>query len=244
MEFFVLEIITNTATFRNPEFQNFHKTLPLPPPTTIVGLAGAAMGLSPKSAQDFFVNNSFKYGVFGKSVGKAKDTWKYQKPLKGRELYNYRPEYGSVITKEILFGNRFFIVFGSDNANAVEKLISSFENPRYALTMGNSDSLAFIKNINKIESLTESKTIRNCIVEGNVVDEVLSNPNKDLVFSIYQTAEPIAYDLPVRFNYESDYGKRTVSEIKTFSFVTAEMVLNFNIEGIYYNDLFIPICDL
>jgi len=49
MEYFVLEIITNTATFRNPDFQNFHKTLNLPPPPTLIGFAGAALGLSPKA---------------------------------------------------------------------------------------------------------------------------------------------------------------------------------------------------
>lgn len=52
----VIEIRSVTASFRNPEFQNFHKSFRLPPPTTLIGLAGAALGLSPKSAQDFLKN--------------------------------------------------------------------------------------------------------------------------------------------------------------------------------------------
>ena len=50
----IIELVTQTATFRNPEFQNFHKSFLLRLLTTLMGLAGAAMGLSPKSAQDFF----------------------------------------------------------------------------------------------------------------------------------------------------------------------------------------------
>jgi len=200
--------------------------------------------LSPKSSQDFFNTYSFKFGVYGIFQGKAKDTWKYQKPIKGADLYNYRPELGSVITKEILFDNKFFITFGSDNSNAVNQLISAFENPKYALTLGNSDSLANIKKIETIHKLSENNKMKNCIVEGDIIDKVLSNPNKNVEFSIYQTAEPIAYDLPVRFHYESDYGKRIVSDVKTFSFITQEMILNFNVQGIEYDNIFIPMCKL
>jgi len=248
MEFIVLEILINTATFRNPEFQNFHKTLSLPPPTTIMGMAGAAMGMPPKATQDFFDQSNFKFGVYGMSDGKAKDTWKFPN-LKKNSLngfYNYHPNIAisNVINKEILFNNKFFIAFGSDNTDTVNQLVSAFQNPKFALTLGNSDSLAKIKKIETIQGLSKSNRVRNCIVEGNIIDKVLSNPNKNLEFSIYQTAEPIAYDLPVRFEYESDYGKRIVSNIKPFSFITAEMILNFELQGIEYNNIFIPICDL
>jgi len=239
-----IEIITNTATFRNPEFQNFHKTLPLPPPTTIIGLAGAALGFSPKATQDFFIENKFKFGVFGKSLGKAKDLWKYHKPTKGTESYNYYPELGSVIIKEILFTNVFIIAYGSENTDVIKQLLYAFKSPKFALTLGNSDSLAFVKNILTLDKISKNNKIKNCIIEGNVIDKVLNNPNKDLEFSIYQTSEPIAYDLPVRFNYESDYGKRTVSEVGIFSFVAKEMMLNYDVFGVDYKNIFIPICDL
>jgi len=131
MNFLIVELFTETATFRNPEFQNFHKTLSLPPPTTLIGLAGAAMGYSPKASQEFFDENEFYFGVFGISSGKAKDTWKYTNKVKGTELYNYHPDYfGSIIAKEILFSNKFVICFGTNNNNAFEvvkvvKLIQS-----------------------------------------------------------------------------------------------------------------------
>jgi CRISPR-associated protein Cas5t len=164
-EIFILEILTQTSTFRNPEFQNFHKTLDLPTPTTIIGLAGAALGLSPKASQDFFNKNIFFFGVYGKSYGKTKDTWKYTNTTKSIELANYHPNYlGSVITKEILFKNNFIICFGTENLEAYEELLNAFYSPIYSLTLGNSDSLAFIKRIETTEKETENDVIKHCII--------------------------------------------------------------------------------
>jgi len=242
MKYFVLEIITKTATFRNPEFQNFHKTLNLPPPTTIIGFAGAAMGLSPSASQDFFDINNWEFGVYGESKGKSKDTWKYTNITKGADLYNYHPNYlGSVITKEILFDNRFLICFGVENTEAYQQLLQAFYNPKFALTLGNSDSIAFIKNISEINEVQEHNIIKDCIIEGNVIENVFSQMNKDVEFSVYENSEPISYDLPTRFEYKEDYGSRTVSDVNSFSIIGAEMKLNYDIYGVKYNDIFIPL---
>jgi len=133
MNYLILKIWTQTASFRIPEFQNFHKSFLLPPPTTVVGLAGAALGLSPKSSQDFFDESSIKIGVFGKSDGFAKDLWKYN---------DFKV--GSVIKREIYFFNQYVVVFASENSETIENLGSSFKNPKYALTFGTSDALAKI----------------------------------------------------------------------------------------------------
>jgi len=244
MKFLVLEILTNTATFRIPDFQNFHKTFSLPPPTTIIGLTGAALGYSPSEAQDFFDKNNFKFGVYGEFAGKAKDLWKYQKPLKGSELYNYRPEFGSIIIKEFLYKNKFLIALGSEDENWLLQLADAFKNPKFALTLGNSDSLAFVKNMDFIEETVKENKVKNCLAEGDIVDQVLSNPNKNLEYSLFLTADPIAYDIPVRFNYEAPYGRRTIRSVKTYSFITSEMLLNFELPGIKYKGVFIPISTL
>jgi CRISPR-associated protein Cas5t len=245
MKYFVLDIITKTATFRNPEFQNFHKTLDLPPPTTIIGFAGAALGLSPKASQEFFDRNDFMFGVYGKSFGKAKDTWKYTNKTNGVELYNYHPDYfGSVIAKEILFENKFKICFGTDNLEAYHQLFSSFQNPKFALTLGNSDSLAFVKSIIEIIEDEENNMISNCLVEGNIIEDVFNQSIEGAEFSVYVNSEPISYDLPTRFNYCNDFGNRSVSDVKTFSIIGAEMKLNYNMKGVKFNEVFIPLCKL
>ncbi len=241
MKYIVVELISNTATFKNPEFQNFHKTLTLPPPTTLIGVAGAALGMSPKSSQDFFDENKFTFGVFGKSLGLAKDTWKYTNKTSGNELYNYHPNYlGSVITKEILIKNTFYLCFGTMSETAIEQLKQAFLYPKYALTLGGSDSPAHVKNVFETDKTVFSKNVKDCIVEGDVIDKVLNNTdNTD--FFIYVNSEPICYDLPTRFAYETDYGARKVSSISTFSYIGSQMQLNYDIEGIEYKKSFIPL---
>jgi len=230
MKFCVVEIKTQTATFRNPEFQNFHKSLLLPPPTTMVGFAGAAMGLSPKASQEFFNQEAFKIGVFGKSQGIAKDLWKYN------DFKN-----GSVILKEILFINEFILVYGTENKEIINTLQTAFYNPTYALTLGNSDSLAKIIKISLISETTESYHLGHCLVEGNIIQDVKDNYDNGLDFSIYTSSEPIAYDLPTKFAYQSEYGIRNVIERKTLSFIGETMKLNHPKPGILYQNKFIPI---
>ena len=101
MKNFIIEIQCQTASFRNPDFQNFHKSLELPPPTTIIGLAGAALGYSPLRAQEFFDESKFEIGIYGTYLGKCKDTWKYNKGIRDMRLYDPGLD-GSIIQKEFL----------------------------------------------------------------------------------------------------------------------------------------------
>jgi CRISPR-associated protein Cas5t len=230
MKYCIVELKTQTATFRNPEFQNFHKTLPLPPPTTLVGVAGAAMGKSPEDAQRFFEESAFKMGSFCKNAGMATDLWKYND-------FNER----SIILKEILFQNEVILVYGSEDVLKVDFLMSSFENPIYCLTMGNSDSLAKVVAIALDTNTIESDNVSHCIIEGNIIEEVLLNASNGLDFSIYSTSDPIAMDLPTRFAYADSYGMRSVCQRKQFSLITTEMKLNVKKKGILYKEIFVPL---
>lgn len=238
MKYCIIEVFSQSATFRNPEFQNFHKTLSLPPPTTMIGLAGAAMGLSPQKAQAFFNETSTKLGVYGKSEGLAGDLWKFDtldpKPDKRR----------SIILREVLYANSFLLVYGNEDKTKVDQLVSAFQNPVFALTLGNSDNLIKVNaEISTVEELTQSKTIAHCLVAGDIIAEVLTAAAFDPVFSIYTTSEPIVLDIPTHFNYESEYGMRAVVKRKTLSFVGKQMELNVLKDGVEYKDCFIPVFD-
>ncbi len=227
----VIEIRSVTASFRNPEFQNFHKSFRLPPPTTLIGLAGAALGLSPKSTQDFFEKDSFRAGVRGIASGMTRDLWKYD-TLPGR----------SVITREILMDTHYWLVFGSENQEAVHRVKNGFENPVFALTMGTSDSLAKIVKTTMIDSETESNELENALVEDDIVPLILAQAIKGGEFSFgVNDSDPIAYQLPTRFIYESDYGVRKIAARRLFSFVGPKVMFKDEVfRGIQYGDIFIP----
>ncbi len=236
MNYCVINVKTQTSTFRNPDFQNFHKTLFLPPPTTIIGFAGAALGLSPQKAQEYFLNENFQFGVYGKSEGIAKDLWKFKK--KKSKIFE-----SDIINKEIIFFNEFYIVYGSENSSMMAEIENAFNYPTYALTLGNSDALAKVKLIEEF-NFEKRNTVMNAIIEDNVIDKVISNPDKLLSFTIYTTSDPIVYDLPILFDYESEYGKRQIKKRKTFSFIGEKMELNYFVEGIITDSIFIPLFNL
>jgi CRISPR-associated protein Cas5t len=239
MNYLIIELRAMTATFRNPEFQNFHKTLQLPPPTTLVGLAGAALGKSPKAAQEYFEQDNWYLGIRGTSEGMAKDLWKYRTlttdPTK---------EATSILIREIMFDNQWFAVFGCEQEGLIKELLEAFQQPVFALTMGSSDSLAKISALEITTETIEMRQMEHCLVSGNVVSDVLEHLFDEEAFSIYTTSDPIVYDLPVRFQYESNYGVRRVVKRKTLSFIGDTTILNYPVKGVQCRQHFIPVFPL
>ncbi|MBL7818527.1 MAG: CRISPR-associated protein Cas5 [Saprospiraceae bacterium] len=239
MNYCLIQVHTQTATFRNPEFQNFHKSFALPPPTTIVGLAGAALGLEAKEAQAFFEGRGFQMGVKGTSCGKANDLWKY------RTLSSDPAKATSVLTREILYDNRFLIAFANENADLIEDLRVSFMVPTYAPVLGSSDSLAKIKVLpSDTFSETQSTELSHCLVGGNAVEDALAAALSNQPFNFYlQYNDSMFYDLPTRFHYETS-GVRRVVERKPFTFIGTSMKLPAPIAGLTFDNQFVPLFSL
>lgn len=236
MQCLIVELACQSCSFRNPEFQNFHRSYELPPPTTIIGLAGAALGLSPKGSQEFF-DADFEYGISGTYKGKANDLWKYQK-LKGKEYIS------DILTREVLFEGHFTIVFASENNDKIVRLQYALEHPVYALTLGNSDGISKVINTSISSDLSDCDELKNCLVEGNLMEEVL-NQSTDLEFSLRDGVDPISYEIPIAFEYDSNYGIRKVVKRKEFSFLVAGVHVKGLIrKGIKYKDCQIPLFKL
>lgn len=236
MNCLIVEIVCQSCSFRSPDFQNFHKTYDLPPPTTVMGLAGAALGLSPKNTQEFF-EEEFQFGISGKYRGKTNDLWKYKK-LKGKEFIS------DILTREVLFENAFVIVYGHTDLTKIDALKVAFENPVFALTLGNSDGLAKVINLTQTAEIKDCDLLENCIVKGNLMKEVLEQP-AGLEFTLHDSEDPISYEIPVSFSYESDYGVRRVVRRKEFSFIGSSIqVKGLMKKGIHYKNFQIPLFDL
>nr|WP_295934911.1 CRISPR-associated protein Cas5 [uncultured Dyadobacter sp.] len=231
MLFCTVHLKSVTASFRNPDFQNFHKSFALPPPTALAGIAGAALGLNPKAAQAFLVDDAFEIGVTGLSKGMARDLWKYD-TLPGR----------SVITRELYINSEFHIAFGCENHESVEKLYAAFRSPVYSLTLGQSDSLAKIGRIQLTDKTEQGHTLNHTLVEGDIVPLILEQALLGGSYSLtISQNDPVAYNLPTRFLYESDYGVRRVVARKLFSFVgPAVTIQNRSFKGVRSDDVFIP----
>jgi len=68
-----LDVWAQTASFRIPEQHTFQPTLPLPPITTLIGLMGAALGLTFDEAIAFKKKHAIAFGVTGSHAGEMRD---------------------------------------------------------------------------------------------------------------------------------------------------------------------------
>ena len=169
-------------------------------------------------------------GAYALTQGVANDLWKYNDFATG-----------SIIQREVMFQNQFVIIYGSENQDKIYELEQAFSNPTYCLTVSSPDSLAKVEKVYTTTQTGYSHTVSHCLLEGNVVDEVINNAQNGLEFSIYSTSDPVAYQLPVQFSYTKDYGMRRVTKRKEFSFIGEEMLLNVEKKGIAVDDVFVPL---
>ncbi len=232
----VLEAVSETASFRIPEFHNYHKSLPLPPITTIVGLVGAALGLDNANAQNYFSGRNVSIGVNGVSKGHFTDVWK--------ALSSKKDNRDTVIQKEYNYGNRYYFVFVS-NSETINELHSAFNSPVYPTVMGSSDSLLKISNINLIDepNLLETNYLENCVLQGNYQDSIQINLDNMQVGKQYRYTPftaPQVYNLPTGFDFQIN-GVRKIRAKKEMTFIGMQVKTGNPFQVLRFNEIDIPI---
>lgn len=225
MSFLIVPIHARTASFRDPEFQNFHRTLRLPPPATCIGLAGAALGLMPAEAQAYFAAGEWELGVGGTSGGMANDLWKYD---------DFKT--GSILMREILYDVRLVLAFGHADAGRLAALADAFRRPRFALSLGPSDSICHVdaRGLRVVGEAGQGERLEHCYAAGDVVADTLRRgaADRSTSFSIRTTSLPLAQDLPARFDYGKG-GVRMLRERRLLSYVEYPVHLTDPVRGVH-----------
>jgi CRISPR-associated protein Cas5t len=134
MSIVVVEAVAPVASWRPAEALTYHRTLPLPPYTTQVGLLGAALGLVLPDAYRFVADHGLSLGVGGWHDGKARDLWKHQK-LKGDA------QVSDVLLRELWIDSRLVFVIETPDSATAERVAFAFSQPAFPLTTGPSDAL-------------------------------------------------------------------------------------------------------
>ncbi|MGI5920673.1 MAG: CRISPR-associated protein Cas5 [Syntrophomonadaceae bacterium] len=228
-----------TASFREPGSQLYHRCLPLPPFTTLVGLAGAAIGMTFAEAITFFKEKNIYIGVKGSSQGKGRDLWNYAKISSGTEVKK------DIITREFLCNIELEVFYACDDSKCINWLQEAFADPAYTLTLGNSDELALYKgsrvyrNINS-DWVTE---LSNCWLPGDVSGNYAFDWDKiqksDLTLTL---AAPQVIRLPVDFDFKGNIRKGARYEM--FSFIPEYIRLKQKIEVYVFGKQAVPMFTL
>jgi len=205
-----IEIRGLTASFRVPYMFKYHRSLPLPPYTSVIWMFGAAIGKDMATAQEIFKSLKLRVWIAGSYAGGCNDTW--------RVLTTKNPE-RDVVERQILFKPRYHIVLYS-NESSIYFCEKAFRHPVYPLSLGRPDDLAnaIVHAVFKCEP-KDLQVLYNTVVAG-----VPSAQVDESLFDIDDPTDPgpctLLYRLPVHFLFKNGFAyERTADDYKDFTFI-------------------------
>jgi CRISPR-associated protein Cas5t len=155
------------ASFRRPLDHNYQRTLPMPPPTTLLGIAGAALGLSDRElwAPDSPVRElkvsvwmeEWKQEEPNRAPGRARDMWTVLK-IKSGKIAERSPYF-----RELLFFVRYTLIYGGPE-DLLRRLEEAFRDPAYPLSLGREDELLLMESIRWGEATPGEPRFRGTIL--------------------------------------------------------------------------------
>jgi CRISPR-associated protein Cas5t len=217
---FSVELSAETASFRDPGGQLYHATLPLPPVSTVIGIAGAALGFAFQRIWEFFVTHDILIGVKDVSPqrpGRGLDLWKYQKIVTNEVR-------SDILIREFLFRPVFRLYYGCNEKSPIEQIRQAFLAPAWALSLGTSDDIARLEAVSPVENISEAvggtTELRHTLIPGDHADNYLFDWDAIGRTPIRQSLElPLVKRLPVDFAFEPN-GERKGCEYRPFTFLT------------------------
>lgn len=212
-----------TASFRDPGAQLYHETLPMPPVSTIIGIAGAALGMSFEDVWRYFQEKKISVGVrdvtteYRKTFpGKGLDLWKYQK-IVSKEVRS------DILKREFIFRPVYCLYYGAELSDSLVQLHSAFQNPQWAISLGGSDDLAFLRQLSDIcpmeQVSAQGSDLKLTLIPGDHADsfsfdwKAISSTPVSIALEL-----PVVKRLPIGFSF-GPKGERKGSKYLPFTFL-------------------------
>ncbi|MER3398499.1 MAG: CRISPR-associated protein Cas5 [Chloroflexota bacterium] len=196
------------ASFRRPLDHNYQRTLPMPPPTTILGIAGAALGLADRAlwAPDGPLRG-IKVSVWmDEEPGRARDQWTLLK-IKGSKMER------SPYLRELLFFVRYTLVYGGDVA-VLQRLRDAFVDPVYPLSLGREDELALVEAVDLAPARESEPVFTGTVLPGDIRQMPIGVRLREGI----RFEPPTVETLPLRFEVDAR-GIRHPQDMKPLSFL-------------------------
>ena len=225
-----------TASFREPGSHLYQATLPLPPISALVGMAGAATGRTFEEAWQYFKGARLFVGALGCAEGRGIDLWNYDKMAlpRGNEESARAKLYGlskvvrkDILNREFLASPRFTVFYAFDGQQEASRLRTAFIDPAYALSLGNSDDIAMVKEVSELCDLGEgevSAVFRDTLLAGDYAEGVQFDWEALKRSCVAKTLNaPLVRPLIVDFEFEG--AERHGSRYRLFTFLTGHQRL-------------------
>jgi CRISPR-associated Cas5-like protein len=200
----VVQAVAPVASFRRPLDHTYQRTLPLPPPTTLIGLAGAALGLATEQLwrSDSSLRELRVQVLALNQPARATDMWTLLK-IKDRKMKR------SPYLRELLFDGRFALLFSGPN-DLLRRLQEAFRRPAYPLSLGREDELIQIEACEQVEYTPASPPYQ---FFGTILPGDLRMLNARPVLREGTTIEAAVVErLPMRFEVEKNGVRNSAGE--------------------------------
>jgi CRISPR-associated protein Cas5t len=214
-------------SYRQPDFHTYHKTLSLPPKTTVAGLIGSALGISPSEVnKEWLLKDRFRMGIVGTNNGQANDLWqirKYEsKQMKayheGKEASPYKT---AVIVRELLFQSEITLYLTFESESDFDLVKSALLSPEWALSLGREDELIRIDSIVDIDfpRINNQHIYKNTVIAGDLAEFIYRPLLKNNLSGNLLKAAPKTVTLPVSFINPKDSEVRQGNDFRKFTYV-------------------------
>jgi len=206
----VVKVRATVASFRRPLDHNYQRTLPMPPPTTLIGIAAAALGFSDRElwASDSPLRHLKVSVLMNSEPGFARDMWTVLK-IKGNKIAERSPYF-----RELLFFPRYTLLYGGDE-DLLCRLAQAFRDPAYPLSLGREDELMLVDEIAIAEAQGGDLQFEGTVLPGDIRQikgvKVIMEPAVSLKPIIVET-------LPLRFRVD-ERGVRHPEALTPLSFL-------------------------
>lgn len=147
MKALAVQVRAPVASFRRPLDHTYQRTLPLPPPTTVIGLAAAALGISTRELWDSSSPlRAVRVQTLAQNIpARAADLWTLLKIKSGKMER-------SPYLRELLFNAQFTLLYQADEP-LLDRLQQAFWQPIYPLSLGREDELIQVESCEIIDCL-------------------------------------------------------------------------------------------
>lgn len=210
----VVAVRAPVASFRRPLDHNYQRTLPMPAPTTLIGIAGAALGVSDRElwAQDSLARE-LKVSVWTDcQPGRASDMWTVLK-IKSGKIAERSPYF-----RDLLFFVRYTLLYGGPE-KLLQELAAAIRSPAYPLSLGREDELLLIEEVKAGSAMNGMPRFRGTVLPT----DIRKHPGVRAVLRQGTRIEPpVVETLPLRFRLDSS-GVRHPESPVPLSFLSLDL---------------------
>jgi len=230
MERYVLKVQVRAAvvSFRRATEMNYQRSYPLPPPTTLLGVAGAALGLDERELwSDTGPLAPLKVAVLAENApAVAIDLWTLRKMDLDRGTLKRAPYY-----RECLFGVRYALLYAHPDDGLLDRLGSALQDPVFALCLGRADDLAVVESVERVPLARAA--VHQAIFHGTILPVAPQAIRLAAPVRTGLRSQPITSDrLPVRFVLDR-HGRRAPHAWKPLSFVPYGLEVRADVRTVY-----------